>query len=586
MKFFKLGFSSVKLFFKITPTFATLYIVNSIIAATKVYVLAFFNKMLLNSLITQIQSASTEGIYSVLLVIFGLFGIESLYSLYFHVVRHYLTKFSMIYHDKMNVNFYKKMSNIDISYYDSPIRRDQMSQAHKDMGSIENIFKSVVTMAVALFSLIASIGIILQLDAILIIAILISLIPSFFVKKKIQSNLYETEKELNTTNREIGYMSGIFWNRYIAPEMRIYNHSIVFLNRLKNLYKCKNDENLKLNKKNSFLELIGLLIAGLITIAYNIYIVLLIITKGFSAGDYSYYSSISGTFKGNIDTILSNVSTYIINIKKVENYQNFMDEPSQIQSGTHDLEPMRSIEFVNVSFAYPDSKETVLNNLSFCINAGERIAFAGLNGAGKSTVVKLLFRLYDPTSGIILYNGKDIRSFDLEQYRKQFSAILQDSTVYSIPLRNNVIISDYTQKSSDEEIVEILKRAGLNVNITDLDLPIGKDFDSRGMILSKGQAQSLRLARMFHKNTMFCIFDEPASNLDATIEKQLFDQIFLNFSKEQTVILISHRLCNLKQVDKIIFLENGSNIETGSHNDLIAAKGEYYKLYRIQAERY
>ena len=586
MKFLKLGFSSIKLFFKITPAFAILYIVNSIIAATKVYVLAFFNKVLLNSLIEQIQSANTEGISSVVLVIFGLFGIESLYSLYFHIVRHYLTKFSMIYHDKMNVNFYKKISTIDVSYYDSPIRRDQMSQAHKDMASIEAIFKSVITMVVSVFSLIASIGIILQLDVILIIAILISLIPSFFVKKKIQNNLYETEKDLNTTNREIGYIGGIFWNRYVAPEMRIYNHSSVFLDRLKNLYKFKNYKNLKLNKENSFLELIGLVIAGIINIGYNIYIVLLIITRGLSAGDYSYYSSISGTFKGNIDAILSNISTYIINIKKIENYQNFMEEPTKIQSGVQNLEEMKTLEFVNVSFAYPDSTQMVLKNLSFCINKGEKIAFAGLNGAGKSTVIKLLFRLYDPSSGVILYNGKDIRLFDLCQYRRQFSAVFQDSTIYSMSLRSNVTISDFFKKNSDREIIEILKRSGLNIDVTDLDLPIGKDFDSKGMILSKGQAQSLRLARMFHRNTMFCVFDEPASNLDATIEKQLFDQIFLNFSKEQTIVLISHRLCNLKQVDKIIFLENGSSIEIGSHNELISAKGEYYKLYQIQAERY
>ena len=571
---------------KLAPAFSAIYIINTIVSASRVYVLAVLNKSLLNSLIAQIQSKSMVGISSVVFVIFGMFGVETLYSVFFHITKHYQTKFSMTYHNEMNISFYGKISNVDIAYYDSPTKRDQMSQANKDMAGIETIFKSVISMTIACLSFIASFSIIFQLDKILIIAIFLSLIPQFFIRKKTQKNSYELEKELNTTNREMGYMAGVFWNRHVAPEMRIYNHSAVFLQRLKELYKLKNDKNLKLNFKNSCLELVGLIITGIVHIGYNIYIVVLIIVRGLSAGDYSYYSSISGNFKNNIDTILNNISVCIINIEKIENYKNFMEEQNQIQSGTQNLEPMRTLEFVNVSFTYPDSKQMILDNLSFCIHAGERIAFAGLNGAGKSTIVKLLFRLYDPTSGIILYNGKDIRLFNLEQYRKQFSAILQDSPVYSMSLRDNVAISNHTQKCSDEEIVEMLKRAGLNVDITDLDLPIGKDFNSNGMILSKGQSQSLRLARMFHKNTMFCVFDEPASNLDATIEKQLFDQIFLSFSRSQTIILISHRLCNLKQVDKIIFLENGRNVETGTHNELISAQGKYYKLYSIQAERY
>ena len=574
------------MFLKLAPCFSVLYIINTIISASEVYVLAIFNRTLLNLLVEQIQSKSIYGISSVVVVIFEIFGIEALYSFYFHITRYYLSKFSMVYHNKMNIGFFEKISTVDIAYYDSPIKRDRMNQAHKDMSSIETVFKNVVAIIIAFFSLITSLCIILKLDIILTIATFVSLIPSFFIKKKTQKNTYELEKELNSTGREIGYMSGIFWNRHVAPEMRIYNHSSVFLQRLKELYKIRNDKNLKLNFKNSCLELVGLIISGMVNIGYNIYIVLLIVVNGLSAGDYSYYTSIAGNFKGNIDTILNSISVCIINTKKTENYLSFMEEQNEIQDGCQNLEPMKTLEFVNVSFVYPNSTEKILNNLSFCIKSGERVALAGLNGAGKSTIIKLIFRLYDPTSGVILYNGRDIRLFNLDQYRKQFSAIFQDSLVYSLSLRDNVTISDYLQKCSDKDVVEILKRAGLDVDMKDLSLPINKDFSPNGMILSKGQAQSLRLARMFYKNTMFCIFDEPASNLDATIEKKLFDQIFLNLSVDQTIILISHRLCNLKQVDKIIFIEDGKNIEIGTHDQLIAKRGEYYKLYKIQAERY
>ena len=290
--------------------------------------------------------------------------------------------------------------------------------------------------------------------------------------------------------------------------------------------------------------------------------------------------------KGSIDISLVNVSTFMVNIKKAENYFEFMNMKNEVVSGTNEVPAMKTIEFVNVSFSYPDSNTLVLRNLNFSFNSGEKVALAGLNGAGKSTIIKLLFRLYDPTSGVILYNGIDIKSFDVNAYRRQFAAMLQDSPNFKISIRENVALSNIDNIQSDEKILKILSSVGLNYNDYDLDNQIGKDFDPEGVIMSKGQSQSLRLSKLFYKNCSFWIFDEPASNLDATVEKQIFENIFENCTDLQTIILISHRLSNLKFVDKIIFLQDGRVIESGSHKELFDCRGEYYRLYKIQSERY
>ena len=586
MKTLKNSIKTLIFFTRTAPMFCALHIFSTIIFASKVYIIAYFNKTLIEKIVQQIQSQSLDHFSSIIFSVGQIFLIEFSYSVFSHVTKYYSNKTLVLYHDKMNIAFNEHISKIDISHFDSPFLRNKTTQAQKDMGSIEALFKSTVSIIVALISIFVSIAIITRLDFLVTLMMLLSLFPSFFARKKIQKSQYELEKEQNTTNREIGYYNGLFWNRNVAPEMRLYNYSRKLLSKLTSLLEIKNKKNFQLNKKNSLLELLCLLLTGFINIGYNIYVIFLILTKGLGVGDYNYYTSIAGSFKGNIEIILNNISVCLINTQRTENYWNFMTEKSLLQEGTKPVEQMKIIQFVNVSFAYPDSSKMVLDNVSFTIHAGEKIAFAGLNGAGKTTITKLLFRMYDPSDGVILFNGEDIRNLDITEYRKMFCSMMQDSTSYQMSLRENVVISNFEAEQSEEKIVSILQSVGLTVSQEDLNTQIGKDFDSNGIILSKGQSQSLCLARLFYRDSPLCIFDEPASNLDATIEKQLFDYIFSNFSNSHTVILISHRLCNLKHMDKIVFLENGKVIEEGNHEQLYNLQGRYYRLYKIQSDRY
>ena len=578
---------SICTLFKSAPWFCVCHIINTLVISTKVYVSAYISKSLLNTLVNQIQSADVN-IDKIIATFVLLFLIELMYTMFGGIMGFFISKASMKYHDKMNILFYEKLASLDISVYDSPKLRDYIAQAQKDMDGIRGIYINSISLFTAIISTIVSLVIIVKLDFILCIIIFVSMLPSFFFKKRIQKDRYEKDKELNLTSRKISYFSGLFYGRTVAQEMHLFDFSKKIISLLNALYKMRNTENLKVERKSLLIELFASIIIGVLNIIYNVYIVFIIILQSLTVGDFSYYSSISSNFKRNIEVIFNTAASFLINAEKVENFKNFMSEKPAISDSGHKHPNSNKyfIEFINVSFTYPNSKIKVIDNLSFSIKNGEKVALAGLNGAGKSTIIKLLLRLYDPTEGEILLNGTNIKNYSLKEYRKMFSTVFQECVNYCMSIKENICISDYEKDENDYLINKSLEFSGLSSIIDDTDTQIGKDFDPNGVILSKGQAQCLCMARAIYREAPILIFDEPTASLDAQSEQRLFDNIFSNMKENKAVIVISHRLSNLKNVDKIVFLKNGNCIETGSHENLCELKREYYKLYQTQANRY
>lgn len=578
---------SISIMFKSAPWFCVCHILNAIIMSTKVYASAYINKQLLNTLINQIQIAN-KNINKIIGIFILLFMVELAYTISSGIIGYFISRTSMTYHDKMNILFLNKLASLDISIYDSPNTRDYITQSQKDMESIRAVYINFISLITAIISTIVSLSIIVKLDYILCAIIFISMLPSFFFKKKIQKDRYEKEKKLNLTGRKISYFSGLFKGRTVAQEMRLFDFSGKIIYSLKKLYAIRNIENLKLERKSLAIELFSTIVTGILNIIYNIYIVFVIILRNLTVGDFSYYSSISSNFKKNIETIFNTASSYLINAEKVKNFRGFMEKKSEIIDLGHRIPDTANyiIEFSNVSFTYPNSSVKVIDNLSFSIKNGEKVALAGLNGAGKSTIVKLLLRLYDPSDGHILLNGIDIKNYSLKEYRKMFSTVFQECVNYSMSIKENICISNYKKAENEFLINKALYFSGLSRVIDSIDTQIGKDFDSDGIILSKGQAQCLCMARSIYREAPILVFDEPTASLDAESEQRLFDNIFSNMEQNKSIIVISHRLSNLKNVDKIIFLKNGKCIEHGSHETLCQLNKEYFKLYQTQARRY
>lgn len=589
MSKFSVVIKTLYIFFKNAPLYCILHALTTIVSASKIYVLAVFNKQLLNEIVEQITNNNMQlGIVAIGQIIVMLFFVEFLYSTVNSISKYYMSKLAMVYQDRLRLSFLNKMSSVDMAFFDSPNQRDEMTQANKDMISIEALYKNVVSLITAIVSSVLSIIIIVKLDALLTFAVLISLIPSFVLKKKIQKDSYQQEKELNTTNRKINYFSGLFNNKAVAPEMRLFDFSELIMGKLKELHMFRNNKKLQLSRRNAALELLTLIVSGILNISYHLYIIFIVLQKNLTIGDYNYYSTIAGNFKGNVEIIFNTYSTILVNIDRVNCYFSFIEKPNDIKNGNRLLSKeldKHKIEFINVSFAYPNTNRKIIEKLSFSITSGEKVALAGLNGAGKSTVIKLLLRLYDPTDGVICCDGVDIREYDLKSYRSLFSATFQSSTSYSLSLLENIAIANINNSIDEDLILSTLNSSGLYVQKENLKIEIGRQFDEGGLILSPGQKQVMLIARSLYRQSVFAIFDEPAASLDASVEQQIFERIFSQ-SDDKTIILISHRLSNLKKVDTIIFLEDGRASEIGSHEQLMQLQGKYYKLYRTQADRY
>ena len=271
------------------------------------------------------------------------------------------------------------------------------------------------------------------------------------------------------------------------------------------------------------------------------------------------------------------------------NLRAFLEYEEKIPEDTEGADPgeeIQSIEFRNVSFSYKDKE--VLHNLSFEIRGGKTYALVGHNGAGKSTIIKLLMRFYDPTEGEIFCNGRNIKEYNLQKYRALFASAFQDCRILSLTVAENVLMRRVREEER-ANVEEALKLAGVYDKVMTLengmDTILTREFADDGAVLSGGEFQKIGVARAFVRECPIKIFDEPSSALDPISEYKLFDNI-LKSSKDKTVLFISHRLSSVQNADWVLMLEHGKVIEEGTHKMLMKQQGVYADMYTKQAENY
>jgi len=288
--------------------------------------------------------------------------------------------------------------------------------------------------------------------------------------------------------------------------------------------------------------------------------------------------------------LFNNIVETIKNGMFVNNLRTFMEYREAIPEDWDGCMPDReisSIEFRNVSFSYKDGKYAV-KNLSFSIPGNSVVAMVGHNGAGKSTIIKLLFRLYDPSEGEILLNGRNIKEYNLREYRRLFAAAFQDYRVLALSVKDNVLMGRNVE-NEDEAVAEALKKAGVYEKVQTLENGVNtiltREFDEAGAVLSGGQYQKIVVSRAFVQNTPVKVFDEPSSALDPIAEYELYKSI-MKESRDKTMIFISHRLSSVRNAHKVFMFEKGELVEQGTHEELMKGKGSYADMYTKQAMNY
>lgn len=340
-------------------------------------------------------------------------------------------------------------------------------------------------------------------------------------------------------------------------------------------------------KINMPLTFTGILLEAIIYVFVCVYALL----GTFGIGSIVKYVGFVETITGCITSYFAVFADIKYNTPFVEDYLAYFDIPQKMYQGSLTVEKRDDneyyVEFKDVSFKYPGSDTYALRHVNMKFKVGEKLAVVGMNGSGKTTFIKLMCRLYDPTEGEILLNGADIKKYDYDEYLAMFSVVFQDFKLFSFTLGENVASgSDY----DDDEVVSALNQSGFGERLTTMPNGIKtslyKDFDKNGVEVSGGEAQKIALARALYKNAPFIILDEPTAALDPMAEYEIYSK-FNEIVGDKAAIYISHRLSSCRFCDKIAVFDNGQIVQRGSHDELVADKsGKYYELWHAQAQYY
>lgn len=485
----------------------------------------------------------------------------------------------------------EKLTKIDYKYLEDPEFLDLKEKAYKFLYADGMGFAYILDRAFYILGkIIVFIGIIsvlATLNIFIVIIFILLVLMSSFVESRYKKENVKINMEQSKYERYNYYYADILNNFNYGKEMRLCNMGTYVIDKYKsklkliwNYYNRTFNNNLKsmqINATATFLQQ---------AISYG-YITSQIILKKLSIGDFMMYITAVNSFASSMREVMSS----IIDIRRFEDYYIAVEEylaiPEISKGGIKiDDNDFMVIEFKNVSFKYPKQENYILKNINLKISQGEKISIVGENGAGKTTFLKLLTRLYNPTEGQILINNIDIRDIDYDTYMLMFSVVFQDYKLFSMSLKENISLNSQTD---DSLIKGLLEKCGLEKKLNNLkegiDTSVYKNFDANGFEPSGGEGQKIALARALYKNGPIMILDEPTAALDPKSEYEIFKS-FNDLTQGKTVLYISHRLSSAKLSDRILVFEQGRIIEEGNHDILMGNDCKYAELFNLQAQYY
>jgi ATP-binding cassette, subfamily B, bacterial len=496
------------------------------------------------------------------------------------------------YTQHVSVRVMEQASQLDLTTYENPLFYDRLErarvQATDRLAMIQlmgRLFQQVIT------TLIFSIALVLA-SPWLVLLMAFGVLPSFIGETHYAFLGYAKNFRQTPAKRQMDYLRQVAGSREGAKEVKLFGLNKFFTNRFQALANRIYLEDVTLSRSKL---IVGGLLGVIGTLGYYgayVYVIWRTLRGAYDLAQFSFLTAAIQQASSNLQQVFSTASGIADQALFLTDLIAFFDMKPTVQSNPDGLrtpQPIqRGFEFRNVSFAYPGTDRTVLKNFSLTLSPGERIALIGENGQGKTTVVKLITRLYDPTEGQILLDGIDLREYSLEDLHSHIGVIFQDFMRFEMTARENISVGRVDRPHQQADIESAAHKSLADTVVSKLadgyDQMLGRRFEG-GVELSGGEWQKIALARAYLRDAQLLILDEPTAALDARSELEVFER-FAELTEGKMALLISHRFSTVRMADRIVVLEGGRLIEEGNHQQLMARAGVYAGMFEMQAASY
>lgn len=582
-------------FVKYRKSLILFIITGSIAAASMTYLWSFIGKLVIDMI--EQQASSPDKDIKPLLYLTLITSAAELLFMWLNTVSSMKMSVGFTYVRLMIIKErIAKTLGMEYEALETPEMLDRLQKAKRatagDWQGVQGMMTYMQVMGVQIISVTIAVAIMTTFNPWIILIIVVLSFAQFlffdYIRKKDKKEMWDA---MMPHWRKLEYMENVTTDFSYAKDIRLFGMQKYLAKKQIDVY----DEELRHWIKSRQYWIYNTIFAHGISLLRQLiiigWLVYSVVFNGLSIGNFTLYTASAAAFSNAINEILQALSALRERSAHTDDYRSFMDIPSaddKVQTIPIPPADKYTFEFKNVSFKYRGQEKYALKNVNLTLHAGEKLAVVGLNGAGKSTFIKLLLRLYDVTEGCILMNGTDIRKFDRKEYYELFAPAFQDVMVFAFPVAENVSMKEpfNTDKAEAEKM---LRLAGLGDKLDKLekgvDTELLKVLYDDGVDLSGGEKQKLALARALYKKSKIIVLDEPTAALDALAEFRLY-QSFNDLVGERTAVYISHRLSSTRFCDRVAMFKDGEMVEIGTHDSLMEADGAYADMFRVQAQYY
>ena len=576
----------VKMMAKNDPLYIVMLLLKSIIPGLGTLINVYVPSIFINQLID--PKPADQFIKQIIILLIAKFAIECL--------SRWFNRLEFIRRQGINeyISFEISKKAMDLTYYNI---EDTKVLDMKEKASSAITFGQVHQLLFCLKDIIEGITVIVGTGLIIIgfspYLVIFSLVISILIiliDKNIASYSQEIDQEMISINRRFSYYFSLMAADKFQKEIRAYDMGQMIEGKTSSFV---DDIAIKFNDALSYEANFGslkILLDSILRIVSYSYVAMRTLSASYgpqiSFGDFSAIIRANENFMTSFQKMFSESIGFSITLKNLEPLYEFMNLEVESEEGLYQASDFESLEFKNVSFAYPNSDRLILDDISFKINKGDKISIVGVNNAGKTTIVKLILRFFDVNKGEILYNGRNINEYQKESLYKKISAVLQDFAIMPFSIKENIIgTKDYNEEKIDQILNDLELKDRVDSLDKGLDTYLNKDIFEDATDFSLGQKQKLAIVRCLYQNPELIILDEPTASLDPLAEAKIYEN-FNQMTKGKTAIFISHRMSSSRFTDKILVLDEGKVKAFDSHNNLMKYDNIYSRLYKSQAKYY